>query len=104
MKPPAPGPVSGDSATNDISTAATAASTALPPSRRTSAAASAVSGCPAATTPLMPRAAYGAAGTLTASGSAARYELRYLKVVQGAADALAPRRAGDPRLVVGVLG
>ena len=31
MKPPAPGPVSGDSATNDISTAATAASTALPP-------------------------------------------------------------------------
>ena len=31
MKPPAPGPVSGDSATNDMSTAATAASTALPP-------------------------------------------------------------------------
>ena len=44
MKPPAPGPVSGDSATNDMSTAATAASTALPPSRSTSAPASAVSG------------------------------------------------------------
>ena len=53
MKPPAPGPVSGDSATNDISTAPTAASTALPPSRRIWAPASAVSGCPAATTPLM---------------------------------------------------
>src|SRR3954470_12780746 len=53
MKPPAPGPVSGDSATNDISTAATAASTAFPPSRSTSAPACAVSGCPAATTPRM---------------------------------------------------
>src|SRR5215207_5230161 len=53
MKPPAPGPVSGDSATNDISTAATAASTALPPARSTSAPASAVSGWPAATTPFM---------------------------------------------------
>src|SRR4051812_40005995 len=53
MKPPAPGPVSGDSATNDMSTAATAASTALPPSRSTSAPAWAVSGCPAATTPPM---------------------------------------------------
>ena len=51
MKPPAPGPVSGDSQTNDISTAATTASTALPPSRSTFAPASAVSGCPAATTP-----------------------------------------------------
>ncbi len=51
MKPPAPGPVSGDSATNDISTAATAASTALPPSRSARPPASAVSGCPAATTP-----------------------------------------------------
>ena len=53
MKPPAPGPVSGDSATNDISTAATAASTALPPARSASAPASAVSGWPAATTPLI---------------------------------------------------
>src|ERR671924_1470897 len=53
MKPPAPGPVSGGSATNDMSTAATAASTALPPSRSTSAPAWAVSGWPAATTPLM---------------------------------------------------
>src|SRR5437762_87396 len=53
MKPPAPGPVSGDSAANDISTAATAASTALPPSRRTAAPASALAGCPAATTPFM---------------------------------------------------
>ena len=44
MKPPAPGPVSGDSATNDISTQATAASTAFPPARRTSAPACAVSG------------------------------------------------------------
>src|SRR3954453_22122088 len=55
MKPPAPGPVSGDSVTNDIRTAATAASTALPPDRRTSAPACAVSGWPAATTPLMGR-------------------------------------------------
>ena len=51
MKPPAPSPVSGLSVTNDVSTAATAASTALPPSRRTRAPASAVSGCPAATAP-----------------------------------------------------
>src|SRR6185437_3953659 len=53
MKPPAPGPVSGDSVTNDMSTAPTAASTALPPSLRIRAPASAVSGCPAATTPCM---------------------------------------------------
>src|SRR5215211_7077686 len=53
MKPPAPGPVRGDSATNDIRTAATAASTALPPARSTSAPACAVTGWPAATTPLM---------------------------------------------------
>ena len=53
MNPPAPGPVSSDSDANDTSTAATAASTALPPARRTSAPASAVTGCPAATTPLM---------------------------------------------------
>jgi hypothetical protein len=44
MKPPAPGPVSGDSVTNDISTAATAASTALPPERSAAAPASAVTG------------------------------------------------------------
>ena len=44
MNPPAPGPVSGDSAANDISTAATAASTAFPPSRSTAAPASAVNG------------------------------------------------------------
>ena len=37
MNPPAPGPVSADSVTNDISTHATAASTALPPAFRTSA-------------------------------------------------------------------
>src|ERR671914_2504728 len=55
MKPPAPGPVSGDSATNDMSTQATAASTALPPSRSTSAPACAVSGWPAATTPFIGR-------------------------------------------------
>src|SRR5581483_3849211 len=53
MKPPAPGPVSGDSATNDMSIAATAASTAFPPSRSARAPASAVSGCPPATTPFM---------------------------------------------------
>src|SRR5437764_8536817 len=53
MNPPAPGPVRGDSAANDISAAATAASTAFPPSRSTRAPASAVSGCPPATTPLM---------------------------------------------------
>ena len=42
MNPPAPGPVSSDSDANDTSTDATAASTALPPARRTSAPASAV--------------------------------------------------------------
>src|SRR5690349_16937312 len=51
MKPPAPKPVSGLSTAKEASTAQTAASTALPPSRKTSAPASAVSGCPAATTP-----------------------------------------------------
>ena len=59
MKPPAPRPVSGLSVTNDVSTAATAASTAFPPSRRTSAPASAVSGWPAATAPrVLMRASY----------------------------------------------
>src|SRR3954454_24493792 len=53
MWPPAPGPVSGASTTHDIRTQDTAASTALPPSRSTSAPAAAVSGWPAATTPLM---------------------------------------------------
>src|SRR4051812_39570867 len=53
MKPPAPGPVSGDSAANDISTQAAAASTAFPPARSASSPARAVSGCPAATTPFM---------------------------------------------------
>ena len=53
MNPPAPGPVSGDSVAHDISIAATAASTALPPARSTSAPAAAVSGWPAATTPFM---------------------------------------------------
>src|SRR5690348_7692763 len=51
MKPPAPKPVSGLSAANEVRTAQTAASTALPPSRRIAAPASAVSGLPAATTP-----------------------------------------------------
>ena len=53
MNPPAPNPVSGLSTAKEASTAQTAASTALPPSRRTCAPASAVSGWPAATTPLM---------------------------------------------------
>ena len=57
MKPPAPNPVSGLSTAKEASTAATAASTALPPSRSTSAPASAVSGWPAATTPVMGSAA-----------------------------------------------
>ena len=52
MKPPAPKPLSWLSVTNEVSTAQIAASTALPPSRRTCAPASAVSGWPAATTPL----------------------------------------------------
>src|SRR3954447_25782439 len=50
--PPAPGPVSSGSATRDASTAATAASTAFPPSRSTRAPASAVIGWPAATMPV----------------------------------------------------
>ena len=55
MKPPAPKPVSGLSIANEVSTAQTAASTALPPSRSALAPASAVKGCPAATTPFMGR-------------------------------------------------
>src|SRR5919197_3841207 len=51
MKPPAPRPVSGLSVANEVRTAATAASTAFPPSRSTLAPASAVSGWPAATAP-----------------------------------------------------
>src|SRR5215207_259587 len=78
MKPPAPGPVSGDSATNDISTAATAASTALPPARSTSAPASAVSGWPAATTPFM------WASVAAPRASAAREELGHVHVGQHA--------------------
>src|SRR5262245_21299336 len=51
MNPPAPNPVSGLSVTNEVRTAATAASTAFPPWRSTAAPASAVSGWPAATAP-----------------------------------------------------
>src|SRR5688572_9481594 len=84
MKPPAPGPVSGDSATKLISTEATAASTALPPSCSTSAPALAVTGWPAATTPFTKR-------------TLARDELRNVYVGEGrAALAAAP----DGRLVV----
>ena len=53
MKPPAPGPVSGLSATQETKPAATQASTALPPASRIRAPASAVRGWPAATAPLM---------------------------------------------------
>ena len=56
MKPPAPGPVSGLSATHEAKAAATQASTAFPPSARMRAPASAVSGWPAAIAPLMPTA------------------------------------------------
>ena len=51
MYPPAPSPVSSGSVISDVSSAASAASTALPPARSTSAPAWAVSGWPAATTP-----------------------------------------------------
>jgi hypothetical protein len=51
MNPPAPNPVSGLSQTNEVRVAAIAESTALPPARSTSAPASAVSWCPAATAP-----------------------------------------------------
>src|SRR3954447_25098466 len=71
MNPPAPGPVSGYSVTNDISTDATAASTALPPARSTSAPACAVSGCPAATTPLMRRRLAGRSSQQKVGGEAA---------------------------------
>ena len=50
-KPPAPGPVSGLSATQPANAAATQASTALPPSASIRAPASAVRGCPAAIAP-----------------------------------------------------
>src|SRR5215204_4713101 len=88
MKPPAPGPVSGGSATNDMSTAATAASTALPPSRSTSTPAWAVSGWPAATTPLMsPRLA-----------ARARHELGNVHVTERS---VRRPRPAHPRLGVG---
>jgi hypothetical protein len=53
MKPPAPGPVSGLSATQETKAAATQASTAFPPSARIRAPAAAVSGWPAAIAPFM---------------------------------------------------
>src|SRR5436309_5477210 len=53
MKPPDPGPVRVLSETQETRAAATAASTALPPSRSTRAPASAVSGWPAATAPFI---------------------------------------------------
>src|SRR3954462_450271 len=100
MKPPAPGPVRGGSAPQDMRTAATAASTALPPARRTSAPARAVTGWPAAITPRM-RGTY-----------LARNELRHVDLVERAAGAGAPdarlgvgrdagvvRRGADPRAV-----
>ena len=49
--PPPAGPVSGPSVTNAVKAAASSASTAFPPSRRTRAPASAVSGWPAAMAP-----------------------------------------------------
>src|SRR4051794_27314184 len=51
MKPPPPAPVRSDSVTHDAKPAATAASTALPPSASTRAPTSAVTGCPAAIAP-----------------------------------------------------
>src|SRR4051812_10735104 len=107
MWPPAPNPVSGLSTANEASTAETAASTALPPARRTSAPASAVSGWPAATTP---RAA--------TRESEPRHELRDVDVggachaIAGACHAGLPDRLAEPvaarvlgrRLAVAVAG
>src|SRR5512132_2068964 len=53
-KPPPPSEARTGSTTVAAHIAASAASTALPPSRSTATAASAVSGCPAATIPLIP--------------------------------------------------
>src|SRR5439155_23325069 len=53
MNPPPPGPVNVLSATHDANPAAMHASTALPPSARIWAPASAVSRCPAAIAPLI---------------------------------------------------
>src|SRR3954452_18399452 len=53
MNPPPPAPVRSDSVTHDANPAATAASTALPPSASTRAPTSAVTGCPAAIAPRM---------------------------------------------------
>src|SRR6185312_13557636 len=93
MNPPAPGPVSGDSTTNDMSTAATAASTALPPARSTSAPASAVSGWPAATTPLI--------GASLVQRSAAGDELGHIDVREHARSGAGPlARAAHLRLRV----
>src|SRR5215208_311146 len=92
MKPPAPGPVRADSATHDISIAAIAASTAFPPARSTSAPACAVSGWPAATTPLIWSGYFRELAT--------RQELRDDEVVQSARSRRAAR-AAHGRLAVG---
>src|SRR6187551_960685 len=93
MKPPAPNPVRGLSTAKEASTAATAASTALPPSRRISAPASAVRGCPAATTPVMGRG--GLAGKEL--GDIERAQLARLLVARRTA-ATGIRGAADRRL------
>ena len=97
MKPPAPNPVSGLSAAKEASTAQTAASTALPPSRRTEAPASAVSGWPAAMTPFM-------CGSVEPAGAGlAGEELGHVDA-ELASERPRPRRAGRPSLVRVIVG
>src|SRR3990170_6423834 len=63
MKPLPAGPVSGPSVTNAVNAAASNASTALPPSRRTRAPASEVSGWPAAIAPRIAAGYFGSTST-----------------------------------------
>src|SRR6185369_12260521 len=117
MNPPAPSPVSSGSATNEVSIAASAASTALPPARRISAPAEAVSGWPAATTPLAtlnPLEARDVLGNVEVPDHGVLAGAAHARLADRLAErcALGPRRAllavagrdhGDPHLVFELL-
>src|SRR5581483_4537650 len=90
MKPPAPGPVSGLSATAAANVAATQASTALPPSMSARAPACAVSGCPAATAPLM-------CGRVVGSAAEERRRREHVSPRAGSHEPRPPRRPAEPR-------
>ncbi len=103
MNPPAPGPVSSDSATNDMSTQATAASTAFPPARSASTPAWAVTGCPAATTPFIGSSSHADASGPFKRTLAARGRQRYRRGMNSgtSTSARAPAMLSRPRRTLG---